>query len=208
MVEFKDAIAVNELLACTSFVDSDLVIPVKSQVLWFRKGQVVNQRNSYKGLMLTTENGCTCPSENQITDILQSAKSVISFISYGVLQLNKVSTIKTYSLTFFLQISGQIIALYDALKLSELEIRLRFHTAHHLEQFFSKMFCNMRVLPFGSSINGFGRKRCDLDLVLLSDDTNKVNIYKYIFICVCMYVYIVVAFHCCYIESVNEAYSL
>lgn len=33
----------------------------------------------------------------------------------------------------------------------------------------------MRVLPFGSSINGFGSKRCDLDLVLVPDDTKEQN---------------------------------
>lgn len=71
--------------------------------------------------------------------------------------------------------SGQIITLYDVLKLTDLEVRLRFHTAHHLERYFSGLFQNMRVLPFGSSLNGFGRKRCDLDLVLVPDDS-EVNI--------------------------------
>lgn len=71
------------------------------------------------------------------------------------------------------QISGQIIDLYEALKLTDLEIRLRFHTACHLEQYVSRLFQNMRILPFGSSINGFGRKRCDLDLVLLRDETDE-----------------------------------
>jgi len=60
--------------------------------------------------------------------------------------------------------------------LTDLEVRLRFHTAHHLEQYFSRLFQNMRVLPFGSSINGFGRKRCDLDLLLVPDDSEEVNI--------------------------------
>ncbi|XP_029666925.1 poly(A) RNA polymerase, mitochondrial-like [Formica exsecta] len=87
------------------------------------------------------KNGCTCPTEKEISNFLQNAKSI----------------------------SGQIIDLYEALKLSDLETRLRFHTAHHLEQYFSRLFQNTKVLPFGSSLNGFGRKRCDLDLVLISD---------------------------------------
>jgi len=61
------------------------------------------------------------------------------------------------------------------MKLTDLEVRLRFHTAHHLEQYFSRLFDNIKVLPFGSSINGFGRKRCDLDLVLIPN-TEEVNI--------------------------------
>lgn len=62
------------------------------------------------------------------------------------------------------------------MKLSDLEVRLRFHTAHYLEQYFSRLFENIKVLPFGSSINGFGRKRCDLDLVLVPE-IEEVNIY-------------------------------
>lgn len=72
--------------------------------------------------------------------------------------------------------SGQIIILYEKLRLTDLEVRLRFHTAHHLEQYFSGLFHNIRVLPFGSSINGFGRKKCDLDLLLVPDDIGEVNI--------------------------------
>lgn len=66
--------------------------------------------------------------------------------------------------------------LYDILKLNELEIRLRFHAAYHLERYFSGLFCGMMVLPFGSSINGFGKKNCDLDLVLVPDKIQEVNI--------------------------------
>lgn len=76
---------------------------------------------------------------------------------------------------FNLQISGQIVNLYEALKLTDIETRLRFHTAHHLEQYFSNLFQNTKILPFGSSLNGFGRKRCDLDLVLVPDNVEEVN---------------------------------
>lgn len=77
---------------------------------------------------------------------------------------------------FVPQVSGQVIVLYEALKLTDLEIRLRFHTAHHLERYFSGLFQNIKILPFGSSINGFGRKKCDLDLTLIPNDTEEVNI--------------------------------
>lgn len=36
------------------------------------------------------------------------------------------------------------------------------------------MFPNISVLPFGSSVNGFGRKGCDLDLVL-NLELNKIE---------------------------------
>ncbi|XP_072747868.1 poly(A) RNA polymerase, mitochondrial isoform X2 [Anoplolepis gracilipes] len=142
LVEFKNIVSVNEIISSASFMDGDLITPVKSSVFWFRKGQLRHKKNNQKKIILSTENGCTYPTEKDILKFLQNAKSV----------------------------SGQIIKLYEILKLSDLETRLRFHTAHHLEQYFSRLFQNTKVLPFGSSLNGFGRKRCDLDLVLVSDN--------------------------------------
>ncbi|XP_011260342.1 poly(A) RNA polymerase, mitochondrial [Camponotus floridanus] len=148
LVEFKDIVSVNKIISSASFMDGDFVAPVKSSVFWFRKGKFVcHKRNSEKKIFLSTENGCICPTEKEIANFLQNAKSI----------------------------SGQIIDLYEALKLNDLETRLRFHTAYHLEQYFSRLFQNTKVLPFGSSLNGFGRKRCDLDLVLLPDNIEENN---------------------------------
>lgn len=174
LVEFKDLVSINEIISSASFMDEDLIAPVKSSVFWFRKGQFValhHKKNNQEKIILSTENGCTCPTEKEISNFLQNAKSVMSLILYlyynCMLALFEIDILN-------LQISGQIIDLYEALKLSDLETRLRFHTAHHLEQYFSRLFQNTKVLPFGSSLNGFGRKRCDLDLVLIFD--KEVNI--------------------------------
>jgi len=158
-------------MSSASFINGDIT-PIKSSVLWFRKGQVVTQKNNQKKVSLTVENGCRLPTEQEIAKLLYNAKSVSLLHLYW--ESETFSIIKF--VTFVPQISGQIIVLYEALKLTDLEVRLRFHTAHHLEQYFSRLFQNMRVLPFGSSINGFGRKRCDLDLVLVPDDSEEVNI--------------------------------
>lgn len=149
LVEFKDIVSINEILSSASFMDGDLIAPVRSSVFWFRKGQPAlhHRKNNQKKIILPTENSCISPTEKEIANFLQNAKSI----------------------------SGQIIDLYEALKLSDLETRLRFHTAHHLEQYFSKLFQNTKVLPFGSSLNGFGKKRCDLDLVLVPNDIEKNN---------------------------------
>ncbi|KYN09461.1 Poly(A) RNA polymerase, mitochondrial [Trachymyrmex cornetzi] len=138
LVEFKDIMSIKDIMSSASFTKGDST-PVKSSILWFRKGQITtSQKNNQKKVSLFVENGCTSPTEKETAKLLYNAKSI----------------------------SGQIIILYEMIKLTDLEARLRFHTAHHLEQYFSKLFENMKVLPFGSSINGFGRKRCDLDLVL------------------------------------------
>ncbi|XP_011862095.1 PREDICTED: poly(A) RNA polymerase, mitochondrial [Vollenhovia emeryi] len=146
LIEFQDVRAINEAMSFASFANEDLAAPVKSSVLWFRKGQgVAQQRNNQKRVSLSVDHGCSLPSDREIAKLLCNAKST----------------------------SAQMIVLYEALKLTDLEVRLRFHTAHHLEQYFSRLFQNMKVLPFGSSINGFGRKRCDLDLVLVPDNSEE-----------------------------------
>ncbi|XP_018302048.1 poly(A) RNA polymerase, mitochondrial isoform X2 [Mycetomoellerius zeteki] len=141
LVEFTNMMSINEVMSSASFMNRD-IIPIKSSILWFRKGQIVTpQKDNQKKASLFVENGCVLPTKKETAKLLYNAKSI----------------------------SGQIIILYETMKLSDLEVRLRFHTAHYLEQYFSRLFENIKVLPFGSSINGFGRKRCDLDLVLVPE---------------------------------------
>ncbi|XP_031637400.1 poly(A) RNA polymerase, mitochondrial-like [Contarinia nasturtii] len=65
-------------------------------------------------------------------------------------------------------IDKQIMTLYKSNRLSDFSTRLRFLTALQLEEALSGVFHQPKVLPFGSSINGFGRMQSDLDMILLS----------------------------------------
>lgn len=65
-------------------------------------------------------------------------------------------------------VDNQIRALHRVNQLSDLSSRLRFLTALQIEESISGIFHNAQVLPFGSSINGFGRMQSDLDMILLS----------------------------------------
>lgn len=67
----------------------------------------------------------------------------------------------------------QIMKLYNLNKLSDLSSRLRFLTALQIEEAISGLFQEPQVLPFGSSINGFGRIESDLDMVLMSNGNRK-----------------------------------
>ncbi|XP_059483087.1 poly(A) RNA polymerase, mitochondrial-like [Neocloeon triangulifer] len=62
--------------------------------------------------------------------------------------------------------SDQIKSLYNLTAMGELGIRLRFLTSRQLELALSGAFPFCKALPFGSSVNGFGKAGCDLDLVL------------------------------------------
>ncbi|KAL6443993.1 hypothetical protein ACFW04_001747 [Cataglyphis niger] len=172
LIEFKDIESINEIMLSASFENEVSIAPIKSSVFWFRKNTqfatLSYKKNNQKKIMLSTENGCTYPTEKEIANFLYNAKSVTSLILY-CLCYNCILALFEIDI-FNLQVSGQIIDLYEALKLNDLEIRLRFHTAYHLEQYFSRLFQNIKVLPFGSSLNGFGMKRCDLDLVLILDN--------------------------------------
>lgn len=66
-----------------------------------------------------------------------------------------------------------MVSLYDVLKITELDFRLRFYTAEQLTYYLSRLFMNLYVVPFGSSVNGFGQKGCDLDLLCRSFDLSK-----------------------------------
>lgn len=83
LVEFKDIVSINKIISSASFMDGDFIAPVKSSVFWFRKGQFVrHKRNSEKKIILSTENGCICPTEKEIANFLQNAKSVTFLILY------------------------------------------------------------------------------------------------------------------------------
>lgn len=68
--------------------------------------------------------------------------------------------------------------LYEKTKLNDLGTRLRFLTARQVELAVSGMFPDAIAYPFGSSINGYGKMGCDLDLILKLD-SNKVQYLQY-----------------------------
>lgn len=63
----------------------------------------------------------------------------------------------------------QIQTLYKATKLTDVEVRLRFLAALQVENAVKSMFPHAVAYPFGSSMNGFGKTGCDLDLILRID---------------------------------------
>lgn len=66
--------------------------------------------------------------------------------------------------------------LYNLTKLNDAGTKLRFYTAYQIENCFKSLFPNIAVLPFGSSVNSFGKQGCDLDLCLILDQNHKVNL--------------------------------
>lgn len=64
----------------------------------------------------------------------------------------------------------QVNLLYEHTRLTDLAIRLKFIAALQAQvvvnKFLDRIFPNAKIYPFGSSVNGFGKMGCDLDMAL------------------------------------------
>lgn len=54
----------------------------------------------------------------------------------------------------------------EAYQLTEENTRLRFLVCSLLKDIAAAYFPECNILPFGSSVNGFGKLGCDLDMIL------------------------------------------
>lgn len=70
----------------------------------------------------------------------------------------------------------RMVELYKKSRIDDLGFRLRFLTCKQIEDAISSINSSLRVLPFGSSVNGFGNMGGDLDMVGLPGlNGNKSN---------------------------------
>lgn len=71
----------------------------------------------------------------------------------------------------------QVDLLYEHTRLTDLSIRLKYITALQaqtiINEFLYEIFPNANVLPFGSTVNGFGKIGCDLDMALRYDNNSQ-----------------------------------
>lgn len=79
-------------------------------------------------------------------------------------------------LLFHPQIDHQITSLTEAYQLTEENSRLRFLVCSLLKDIAAAYFPESTIRPFGSSVNGFGKLGCDLDMFLDLDGISGRNI--------------------------------
>lgn len=82
-------------------------------------------------------------------------------------------------------VNDQIDLLYRNTRITDVSMRLRFLATYQIERalnhFMNRIIPKARILPFGSTMNGFGKLSSDLDVALSFDktelacDTNSVN---------------------------------
>ncbi|KAM3860399.1 poly(A) RNA polymerase, mitochondrial [Diretmus argenteus] len=72
-------------------------------------------------------------------------------------------------------IDQQIVSLTEAYQLTEENIRLRYLVCSLLKDIAAAYFPECTIRPFGSSVNGFGKLGCDLDMFLDLDSISGRN---------------------------------
>ncbi|XP_017112355.1 poly(A) RNA polymerase, mitochondrial [Drosophila elegans] len=124
-------------------------VPVRSPFLWFRAAAAGGRRGPKlaPNLQLTPPNLLSLDGTRQMEQahllaIMRSAPGI----------------------------EEQVQLLHEHTRLNELGIRMRFLAALQVQLAIAGMFPAAQAQPFGSSVNGFGRMGCDLDLILRFDN--------------------------------------
>lgn len=140
LLEYRDEFSANSVIqTATHLKNENDGLPVRSRFLVFQqKNKIFDPKINFKDtdIPVVTEKN------------VSSHEQIIQLIKFGN------------------TIDDQINILYRRTCLSELAIRLRFFAALQIESSMNNIFAHVSVLPFGSSVNGFGRMGSDLDLIL------------------------------------------
>ncbi|CAG9766191.1 unnamed protein product [Ceutorhynchus assimilis] len=149
IVEFASDVDIKNVFAASTHIQENQSIPATSHFLWFRAAsKKLGRLKQDKNARLSAEHATQLISETDLCRELAQCETV----------------------------SNQIDKLYDLTRLNEVGQRLRFLTAKQVESTVSGLFPNICAYPFGSSVNGFGKMSCDLDLVVrLTQDKENDN---------------------------------
>lgn len=154
LLEYADQEAARAVVQSSTHNDETGGLVVQSPFLWFRAGpknnKVENGDDTPHHISLSVVDGNCLPTEREVNDALRNLPDI----------------------------GAQMVWLHKTIALNDIGTRLRFLAARQVEQTMHGIFPNARALPFGSSVNGFGRMGCDLDLILrLCSDDKPVSIY-------------------------------
>lgn len=150
LLEFNEASEYEEALKSCDFNENKPTIPVVSPFVWFK---AIDTRKS---------------------KIIDKAKTPPK------LQHQETKALEDKALQEILlsaeSINDQILILYRLTRLNELGIRMRYLAARQLEIALNGMFPKIQACLFGSSVNGYGKIGCDLDLILrLHENSGEIS---------------------------------
>jgi poly(A) RNA polymerase, mitochondrial len=147
LLEMDKQAQYEEILDKCSFNEQKSGIPVKSPFVWFkaRDKKVGEAHNNESIPKLLTQN----------TKIIEDAVLYESLLTANT-------------------INDQILLLYQMTKLNELGTRMRYLAGRQLEMALLGMFPNIQASLFGSSVNGFGKIGCDVDVIIRPNENCEV----------------------------------
>jgi poly(A) RNA polymerase, mitochondrial len=153
LLEFTNKSEAKNLIKSCVYSDDTPGVQVQSQFLWFRAGAKLKlpQEKEKINFHLKTIDGLRPTTEEDLRQCLQSAETV----------------------------ENQLEILLNSSSLNEVEIRLRFLAALQIERSVNGMFPDAIAYPFGSSVNGFGKQGCDLDLILRVHAETQQDVSKF-----------------------------
>lgn len=149
LIEFSSQTEAQQAITSSTFENANNSF-VTSPFLWFRavqNGSVAKDtRNVTEKLTatdkLTVTDGCRPINYDNINEIMNEAENI----------------------------SDQMDILFRSTRIDDLGIRMRFLAARQIEEFISGIIPSARACIFGSSVNGYGKLGCDLDLILQLED--------------------------------------
>lgn len=158
MLEFNGTEEAKAAVCGSTYNDDFSSTVVRSPFLWFRAGPKQRLSAAPPASETATSNATARP-----LDIIDGNRTVEhSAVNEALRQAATVD--------------DQMRTLHRMTCLNDIGIRLRFMAALQIEQSLHGMFPHATAYPFGSSVNGFGRLGCDLDLILrLSSDDRTPN---------------------------------
>lgn len=138
LVEYSNDVEAKQAIEHCTFNDPTGIC-VRSPFLWFRAAQngTTAIDSKISGKLMVTD-GCRPIDYDDINKIMSGAESV----------------------------TDQMIIHYKLTTLNDLGVRLRFLAARQIEESISGIFPKAEAYIFGSTVNGYGKLGCDLDLIL------------------------------------------
>lgn len=149
LLEYENSQQASEAIDSSAYNEDLIGVPARSPFLWFRASGKKNLKR--KNI-----------DASQMSNLL-------TVDGNNILEINDLNKL----LKECPHIDVQLTELYQRTKLNDLGIRLRFLAAYQVQEAISGMFPLANALPFGSSVNGFGKMGCDLDLILRLDQECK-----------------------------------
>lgn len=160
VVEFATRESVASLLdeAAIPTYSHEATVPFKSRLLSLKNLSSADQTNLQSNQQFQPQ---TSMPINQLINRLAKEETV----SEPLLQF-EIFCSRVWHASCFFQVEQQLISLTEAYQLTEENSRLRFLVCSLLGDLAATYFPHCTIKPFGSSVNGFGKLGCDLDMIL------------------------------------------